>query len=166
MYPVNLLMRILLIHQIIQRNSQTLIFKTLNLIMLENAVTFILCIRYMFSKPYIQEKFNFNLYDNHHHPFHLVNPRPILISFRIFSFQSFIEFLRVPQAEGAKYFGLHLDCRLNWRKHVHQAKTWISTEKNGYSPVKHYHWLKTSCYYILILPTWACSVQLSPSIQI
>jgi hypothetical protein len=37
----------------------------------------------------------------------------------------------IPQAEDAKYLGLHLDRRLNWRKHIYQAKTtWTSTGEN------------------------------------
>jgi len=39
--------------------------------------------------------------------------------------------LQMPQAEDAKYLGLHLDRGLNWKKHIHQAKTtWNSSEQN------------------------------------
>jgi hypothetical protein len=35
--------------------------------------------------------------------------------------------LRIPQAEDARYLGLHVDRKLNWKKHTPQAKTtWIS----------------------------------------
>jgi hypothetical protein len=39
--------------------------------------------------------------------------------------------LRIPQAEDIKYLGLHLDRKLHWKKHIHQAKTtWSLTRKN------------------------------------
>jgi len=30
--------------------------------------------------------------------------------------------LKIPQAEDAKYLGLHLDCRLNWKKHINTKR--------------------------------------------
>jgi len=41
--------------------------------------------------------------------------------------------LRIPQAEDARYLGLHLDRRLNWRKHVFTER-----EQLGIQPSKMY----------------------------
>jgi len=70
----------------------------------------------------------------------------------------------IPQAENAKYLGLHLDRRLNWRRH-------ISTERKqlGIQLSKMY-WLlgsklqlsienKSLLYKAIFKPIWTCSVQ-------
>jgi len=38
--------------------------------------------------------------------------------------------LRIPQAEDARYLRLHLDGRLNWRKHIFTKRKQLGTEQD------------------------------------
>jgi len=77
--------------------------------------------------------------------------------------------LRIPQAEDARYLGLLLDRRLNWRKHVFTERKQLGIQPSMY-------WLlggksqlsienKLLLYKAIVQPIWTYGVQLEPSIQ-
>ena len=71
----------------------------------------------------------------------------------------------VPQSETAKYLGLHLDSRLNWRHHVRQKALQISEK------LRQMYWIvgrnakttlesKVLIYNSIIKPIWTYAIQL------
>jgi len=70
--------------------------------------------------------------------------------------------LRIPQAEDARYLGLHLDRRLNWKGHSPSENNLdFKWEKcTDYSTVSHNYRLKTSCCKTIVKPIWVYGVQL------
>lgn len=73
--------------------------------------------------------------------------------------------IKVPQAESAKYLGLHLDSRLNWKHHVRQKALQVSHKlREMYWVVGRQSKLNLYCkrliYQTIIKPIWTYGIQL------
>lgn len=71
----------------------------------------------------------------------------------------------IPQKDSAKYLGMHLDSRLNWKNHVYQKKRQIKEK------MRKLYWLigfrseltidkKRLLYVAIIKPIWIYGIQL------
>lgn len=81
------------------------------------------------------------------------------------NFQTYLNGVQIPQADSAKYLGLHLDSRLNWKHHVRQKSEQIRLKKREmYWLIGRYSKLNLYCkrliYMSIIKPIWTYGIQL------
>lgn len=78
---------------------------------------------------------------------------------------TYLNGIQVPQADTAKYLGLHLDSRLNWKHHVQQKAEQIKIKRRQmYWLIGHHSQLDLYCkrliYQSIIQPIWIYGIQL------
>lgn len=78
---------------------------------------------------------------------------------------AYLNGVQIPQADSAKYLGLHLDNKLNWKHHVRQKAEQIKLkQRQMYWLVGHYSQLnlysKRLIYQSIIKPIWVYGIQL------
>lgn len=78
---------------------------------------------------------------------------------------TFLNGVQIPQAESAKYLGLHLDSRLNWKHHVRQKAEQIKIkQREMYWLIGKHSKLSLYCkrliYESIIKPIWTYGIQL------
>lgn len=81
------------------------------------------------------------------------------------SLHTYLNGVQVPQAESAKYLGLHLDSRLNWKHHVRQKTEQIRMkQRQMYWLIGHHSKLSLYCkrlvYQSIFKPIWMYGAQL------